>query len=341
MLNLLKELCRVYGTSGDEKRVAEYIVNRIKDISGVTYRVDALGSVIAFKKGKAAPKNSVMLDAHMDEVGFIVTDIDEKGFIRFAAVGGIDESVLLGRRVVVGEGFTHGVIGLLPVHLLDAQAQKTLPPIKEMFIDIGANSKEQASEYASPGDFAYFYSEFIEFGDNKVKCRTIDDRFGCAVMLKIIEQPLECDTWFSFSVQEEVGTRGAAVTAFSVNPDYSVIIEATTAADIIEVEGASRVSVQGEGPAVSFMDRTTVYNKELYRQAMETAGAKGVKCQIKTLIAGGNNAGAIHKSRCGVKTLTVSLPCRYIHSAASVADMRDAQETVKFVEAVLPMLWND
>lgn len=341
MIDLLRELCSIYGTSGDETRVAEYIINKIKDIEGVTYHVDALGSVVVLKRGKEKPKNKVMLDAHMDEVGFIVTGVDEKGFLKFATVGGIDSSVLLGRRVVVGERFINGVIGLEPVHLLDEDSKKKLPPVNEMFIDIGADSKEDAEKVVSLGDFAYFYSEFTEFGDEKVKCRAIDDRLGCAVMLKMIEKPLKYDTWFSFSVQEEVGTRGAAATAFSVNPDYSIVIEATTAADIIGVEGGNRVCVQGEGAAVSFMDKSTIYNKELYTKAMETARKKGVKCQSKTLIAGSNNAGSIHKSRAGIKVLTVSLPCRYIHSAASVADIRDLDEIVKFIDAVLPMLWNN
>ncbi|HZJ75163.1 MAG TPA: M42 family metallopeptidase [Clostridia bacterium] len=341
MLELLKELCSIYAVSSDESSVADYIIEKIKDIEGVSFSVDALGSVVVFKQGKKQPKNKVMLDAHMDEVGFIITDIDENGFLRFNTVGGIDESVLLGRRVVVGERLINGVTGLTPVHLLDESAKTKLPSVKDMFIDIGAKDKEQAEEYVSIGDFAYFYSEFTVFGDEKIKARAIDDRFGCAVMLKLINSPLLYDTWFSFSVQEEVGTRGAGVTAFSVNPDYSLVIEATTAADIIDVTGSSRVCVQGDGPAISFMDRTTIYNKELYKKAMETAKAKGVKCQSKTLVAGGNNAGVIHKSREGVKVLTVSLPCRYIHSAVSVADIKDVEETVKFVEAVLPVLWND
>ncbi|OQA48849.1 MAG: putative aminopeptidase YsdC [Firmicutes bacterium ADurb.Bin300] len=341
MLNLLRELCSIYGTSGNENGVAQYIVEKIKNIEGVTYHIDALGNVIVFKKGKNSPQRTVMLDAHMDEVGLIVLDADEKGFVKFATVGSIDEKVLLGRRVVVGEKLINGVIGLKPIHLLDEEAKKKLPSVNEMYIDIGAKDKAQAQEYVSPGDCAYFFSEFTVFGENKVKCRAIDDRFGCAAMLQLIQLPLEYDTWFSFSVQEEVGLRGAGVSSFSVNPDYAVIIEATTAADIIGVEGGDRVCVQGEGPAISFGDRTTLYNKELYKKAMETARAKGVKCQLKTRIAGGNNAGAIHKSRSGVKVLTVSLPCRYIHSAASVADLRDAEETVRFIRAVLPMLWND
>ncbi len=341
MLKLLRELCSIYAVSSDEERVRNYITEKIKNIQDVTYSIDPLGNVIAFKKGEKQPKNKVMLDAHMDEVGFIITGIDENGFLTFDTVGGIDESVLLGRRVVVGEQFVNGVIGLVPVHLLDESAKTKLPSIKEMFIDIGAKDKKEAREYVGIGDFAYFYSEFTVFGDEKIKARAIDDRFGCAVMLKLLSSPLEYDTWFSFSVQEEVGTRGAAAAAFSVDPDYCLVIEATTAADIIDVKGSSRVCVQGDGPAISFMDRTTIYNKELYKKAMETARAKGVKCQSKTLVAGGNNAGVIHKSRKGVKVLTVSLPCRYIHSAVGVADIKDVNETVKFVNAVLPILWND
>ncbi len=341
MLNLLRELCSIYAASGAEYKVAQYIVETIRSIEGVTYHIDALGNVLVFKKGKNRPKKTVMLDAHMDEVGFIILDSDDNGFLKFACIGSVDEKVLLGRRVVVGESQINGVIGLKPVHQLNEEEKKKLPSVNEMYIDIGARDRVQALRCVSPGDLAYFFSRFTVFGENKVKCRAIDDRFGCAALLQIIQLPLEYDTWFSFSVQEEVGLRGAGVSSFSVNPDYAVIVEATTAADIIGVEGGDRVCVQGEGPAISFADRTTLYNKELYNKAMKNARAKGIKCQLKTRIAGGNNAGAIHKSRSGVKVLTVSLACRYIHSAASVADLRDAQEAVRFIRAVLPMLCND
>lgn len=341
MLELVKSLCTLYGTSGDEGRVADFIIDYISKIDGVSFDVDALGSVVVFKKGRNTPANKVMLDAHTDEVGLIINEITDEGFIKFATVGGINENVLIGRRVRVGGGLLPGVIGLKPVHLLSDDERKTLPKVKDMYIDIGASTRDEAAKFVSEGDFAYFDSDFVEFGEYKVKCRAIDDRYGCALMLKLLSEELEYDTWFSFSVQEEVGSRGAKVTAYNVAPDYAVVLEATTAADIIDVEGAKRVCVQGDGPAVSFMDRGTVYSKELCRRAIDTARAQGVPCQYKTLVAGGNNAAAVHKAGAGVKVLSVSIPCRYLHSAVSVADKRDFEHAYAFVKAVLPMLYND
>lgn len=341
MIDILRELCSLYGASGDEKDVAAYIADKLKNVAGLSVEIDALGSVIVFKKGVAVPKNKVLLDAHTDEVGLMINDISTDGFLSFDTVGGIDPAVLIGRRVVVGKARLPSVIGLKPMHLLAETEKKTMPAVRELCIDIGALCAEEAEERISVGAYAYFDSDFIAFGDGKVKCRAIDDRFGCAVMLALLLEPLQYDTWFSFSVQEEVGLRGASASAFSIAPDCALVLEATTAADIPDVEGGARVCVQGEGPAVSFMDRSTVYDKKLYKTALDAAQRAGVKCQSKTLVAGGNDAGAIHKSRGGVRTLTVSLPCRYIHSGACVADTRDMEESLRFLRAVLPIMWND
>ncbi len=341
VIDTLKELCALYGASGDERDIAAYITYKLKNIEGVNLEVDPLGSVIVTKKGAAAPKYKVLLDAHTDEVGVIITDISGDGFLSFTTVGGIDPAVLIGRRVVAGKLKIAGVIGLKPVHLLAESDKKTIPPVKDLRIDIGARTESEAAAFVGAGDYAYFDSDFIAFGDNKIKCRAFDDRVGCAILLTLLNEPLAYDTQFSFSVQEEVGLRGAAAAAFTAAPDYALVLEATTAADIPDIEGGARVCVQGEGPAVSFMDKSTVYDKQLYETAMRVARESGVKCQSKTLVAGGNDAGAIHKSRGGVKTLTVSVPCRYIHSAVSVADVRDIEETLRFLRAVLPILWND
>ena len=321
MLETLKTLCELNGTSGREETVRDYIIDRIR--KHCEYTVDPLGNVLVFKKGRKCPKNKVMLTAHMDEVGFIITYITDDGYLKFDSVGGIDEKVTVGRNVTVGEKQIPGVIGIKAIHLCEGDEREKAPKIKDLYIDIGANSKKQAEEFVEIGDAAYFVSAFESIGVNKVKAKAIDDRFGCSVMLKMIESELEYDMHFAFLVQEEVGLRGAGAAAYTVKPDYALVIEATTAADVANVSGADRVCIQGEGAVVSFMDRSTVYNRELYKRAFRLAEDNGIKIQTKTAVAGGNDAGAIHKANAGIKTLTVSLPCRYIHSATSLADTRD------------------
>lgn len=321
MLKTLKTLCELNGTSGREEKVREYILGRIE--GKCEYKVDPLGNVIAFKKGQKRAKNKVMLTAHMDEVGFIITYITQDGFLRFDTVGGIDEKVVAGRAVTVGEKEIPGVIGLKPIHLTEKTDEGKVPPVSKLYIDIGAASKEEAEKYVSVGDSAYFISAYEKLGSNKVKAKAIDDRFGCAVMLDMIENETEYDAYFVFLVQEEVGLRGSIAAAYAVNPDYAIVLEATTAADVAGVKDEDSVCLLSKGAVISFMDRSTVYDRKLFKRAFELAEKNNVACQVKTAVAGGNDAGSIHKSRGGVYTLTVSLPCRYIHSATCVADERD------------------
>ena len=332
MLDTLRTLCNLNGISGREDSVRDYIISQIKDYC--EYSVDPLGNLIAFKKGKKEAKNIVMIDAHMDEVGMIVTGIDNDGFIKFAKVGGIDSKVIIGRSVRIGEKNIPGVLGIKPIHLIKKSDEEKIPSDDEMYIDIGAKDKESAMKLVSLGDEIHFESEFIEFGDGFIKSKALDDRVGCAIMINLIRSDLEYDCRFSFSVQEEIGTRGAMASAFTVAPDYSVVVETTTAADISGVEGSDRVCICGEGGAVSFMDRSTVYNHDMYLKAMKIASDKGIKAQTKTRVAGGNNAGAIHKSRGGVSVVTISVPCRYLHSPCCVCKYSDIESSRNLIKAL-------
>lgn len=319
MLETLKELCLLNGISGDEKNVRDYIISRIE--GKCEYKIDPMGNLLAFKKGKSTPKNKVMISAHMDEVGFIVTYICDNGCLKFINVGGVDPKVAVGRAVKVGD--TVGVIGNKALHLTQGDEEKTVPKLDKLYIDIGAKNKEEAEKHVSLGDPVYFVSDFVPFGQDKIKAKAIDDRFGCAIMLKLIESELEFDCNFAFLVQEEVGCRGAAAAVFSIRPDYAIVLESTTASDISGVSEENAVCVQGKGAVVSFMDRSTIYNRDLFKGAFALAKKKGIPVQTKTTVAGGNDAGAIHKACEGVYTTAVSLPCRYIHSGTSVGDTKD------------------
>ena len=332
MLELIKELCALSGISGRENVVRDYIIEKIKDYA--EYSIDPLGNLIVFKKGKNPAKNKVMLDAHMDEVGLIVTGITSDGFLKFTKVGGINSKVILGRSVKVGEKAVNGVIGIKPIHLVDKDKEDAIPSADELYIDIGAADKAEAETVVSLGDAVWFSSGFEEFGDGFVKAKALDDRAGCAILIELIRSELEYDAWFSFSVQEEIGTRGAQTSAFSIAPDYAVVVETTTAADISGVKDNNRVCICGKGGAVSFMDRRTVYDKALFDRAFEIAAEKNILCQPKTVVAGGNDAGAIHKSRGGVRVLTVSVPCRYLHSPSCVIKFSDVDESMKLIKAL-------
>ncbi len=332
MLETLKDLCLLNGTSGREEKVRDYITSRID--GKCEYKIDPMGNILAFKKGKIEPKNKVMLSAHMDEVGFIVTYICDNGFLKFTSVGGIDSKVISGRTVIVGEKEITGVIGNKALHLTEGDEDKTAPKLSSMYIDIGAKSKKEAEELVSIGDAVYFNSDFVMFGNDKIKAKAIDDRFGCAVMIEMIESDLKYDTYFAFLVQEEVGCRGAGPAVFSLRPDYSIVIEATTAGDIAGVSEENSVCFHNKGAVVSFMDRSTVYNYNMFKQAFITAKKHGINIQAKTTVAGGNDAGTIHKSCEGVYTMAVSLPCRYIHSGTSVADIRDMESCLQLARVL-------
>lgn len=328
MIDTLKELCQLAAPSGREGRVADYILERIP--LGCEVSCDKMGNITVFKKGKNQAKIKVMLDAHMDEVGFIVTYITDDGLLKFTTVGGVDGSVIIGRRVVFENGI-YGIIGAKPVHLMSGDEGKKVPKIDSMYIDIGASSKNEVQENISLGDMAVFDCDFAALGDEKIKAKAIDDRAGCAVLLSLLNEELEYDMYFNFSVQEEIGLRGAATAAYAIAPDSAIVVEATTAADYRGVAGEKQVCRLGAGAALSFMDGATLYDKDYFDAAMSAAKQAGIPVQAKSAVAGGNNAGAIHKSRGGVRTLAVSVPCRYIHTASCIADTRDIKAVADLV----------
>lgn len=251
---MLNELCNLNGISGREHAVRDYIISHLP--SDAEYRIDPLGSLIVYKKGKAEPKNKVMLDAHMDEVGFIITYITDDGYLKFTTVGGIDERVIFGRAVKVGKELIPGVIGGKAIHQTTSEERGKLPSVEDMYIDIGASSKKEALSHVSLGDAVYFDSCYREFGDGFIKAKAIDDRVGCEILLRLINSDLPYSATFCFSVQEEIGTRGAAAAAYSVAPDFAIVVEGTTAADISGVPdekkslpfgGRCRCQLYGQG----------------------------------------------------------------------------------------------
>lgn len=331
MIDELKELCMLNGTSGDEACVREYIKSRI-NAGEVT--VDNLGNLIVFKKGRKTPKNKIMFAAHMDEVGFMITDISEDGFLSFGAVGGINPAVAIGRALRLESGAL-GVIGTKALHQQTKEERGNMPGFDEIYLDIGAGSREEAEKLAPRGSCAYFDSDFFEFGDGFIKGKAIDDRAGCLVMMDMINGEPEYDAWYAFTVQEEIGTRGAKAAAFTIAPDIAIVLETTTACDIAGVSGGKRVCELGKGAVVSYMDRSTVYDRGLYNLAFDNAKVNNIPVQTKTFIAGGNDSGAIHVSRGGVRTCAISIPCRYLHSPSCVIKESDYYAVKALAEKML------
>lgn len=330
-MNLLEKLCLANGTSGDENAVRNTIINMLPD--DCTYIVDPVGNLIVEKKGETQPENKVALFAHMDEVGFIVTYINDEGYVYVDSVGGIDESALFSKKVTINGCV--GVAGGKAIHQCSGDESKKIPKITDAAIDLGFESKEEAEKYISLGDFGYFKSDFVEFGKGYIKSKALDDRVGCAVLLELLQKKSKINYTAVFTVQEEIGARGAAVAAYTVKPDYAIVIESTTASDIPDTPDRKKVCKLSEGAVVTFMDRGTIYNKDLYKKAFEIAKENEIPCQTKTVVAGGNDASAIHKAAGGIKTIAVSLPCRYIHSGSSVCNSKDIESVEKLVNALL------
>jgi endoglucanase len=324
MFDLLNVLSNLNAVSGDEKNIREYIIKELEN-KNCEIKTDNLGNLIVFKKGRNRPKNKLILCAHMDEVGFIVTGINADGFLSLSAIGGISDTVIYGRHIIFKNGIT-GVIGGKPVHQLEGEEKEKQPKLSALYADIGAASKEEAEKHISLGDVAYFTSQYSEFGTDCIIGKAIDDRLGCALMLDLLKTELEYDVHFVFTVQEEVGTRGAGVAAFTVKPDFALVLEATTACDIPSVENEKQVCRLNAGTVVPFMDKGTVYDKELYNLAFNTAKENNLKCQTKTQVAGGNDSAAIHKSVGGIRTISLCAPCRYLHSPSCVINKNDVRE---------------
>lgn len=337
MIETLKTLCALSGVSSFEDPVRDYLMEQAKPYAD-RMRVDNLGNLIIFKKGAKTTGNKLMLCAHMDEVGLLIRQITDEGYLKFSPIGGIDRRVLIGKRVFIGWNRIPGIIGLKAVHLTTAEERDKVPRLKEFYLDIGAKDREEAEALVSLGDFAVFDDECLEYGNGMFKAKAIDDRVGCAVMLKLLQRELPMDCTFVFTVQEEVGTRGAFGAVFSITPEIALVLETTTAADLPGVKGQKRVCAPGQGPVISLMDGGTIYDKELFRLMCDSADRAGIPWQVKHYIAGGNDSRAIQRTKSGVRVAGLSAAVRYLHAPTSVGSVRDFEQMLElaavFVDAI-------
>lgn len=317
----LKELTSFAGVSGGEKEVRDAIMKELQSM-GVPFETDVLGNVIA-KKGCKGPK--VLLDAHMDEVGFMIVFIEKNGFLRFRTIG-VPASVLVSKRIFIGKDKVPGIIGAKAIHLQQPKERESVIPVDQLFIDIGAKSKEDAEKKVKVGDYAVFDTEFEELSPGIVKAKALDDRVGCAILFEILKENWEnVQLHAVFATQEEVGLRGARVAAYRVAPDMGIALEGTVCADIPLADKDAYATKVGEGAAISFMDRGSLPSRSMVREIMRLAKENNIPVQFREATSGGNDAGAIQAARAGCPVASISVPCRYIHTPFAVASMNDVK----------------
>lgn len=323
MKDLIRKLTEAYGPSGAEDSVREVIRKEVEPYVD-EIRVDALGNLICCKKGHGGKK--IMLDGHMDEIGLMVTHIDDNGFLRFGTIGGVNPFVALGQRVYFANG-TFGVVGSERVD--DPKDLK----VEKLFIDIGARNKEEAQAKVRVGDSAAFFQPFIDLG-SRVIAKAMDDRVACAVIIETLRRLSETrhEIFAVFSSQEEVGLRGARVAAFGIEPDVGIAIDVTRTGDT--PKGITMDVSLGKGAAIKVKDSSVICHPGLRNYMVQIAEANGIPYQLEVLEAGGTDSGAIQLTKAGIPAGVISVPCRYIHSPCEMVDMGDVEACVKLCKAL-------
>lgn len=323
MKDLIKKVTEAFGPSGAEGSVREVIRKEIEPYVD-EIRVDALGNLIALKKGKGGKK--VILDGHMDEIGLMVTHIDDKGFLRFGNIGGVNPFVALGQRVY----FENGTMGVIGSERVDDPKDLKL---EKLFIDIGAKSKEEAAAKVNVGDSCAFYQPFVDLGD-RVVAKAMDDRIACVVIIEVLKKLKDAphDIYAVFATQEEVGLRGARAAAYGITPDVGIAFDVTRTGDTPKAR-TMEVSLGG-GAAIKVKDSSVIAHPALKNYMVKVAKEKGIKYQMEVLEAGGTDTSAIQMTKAGIPAGCISIPCRYIHSPCEMVDMGDVEACVLLAKAL-------
>jgi len=332
---LLKALTEAFGVSGDEQEVRDILREHISPHCDEV-ETDALGNLVAIKRGSEdGPK--VMIAAHMDEIGLMVTSIEKTGFLRFSPIGGVDPRVLVSKAVHVGKGRIPGVIGAKPIHLQKREEADSPFELDALLIDIGAKDKDEAEKLVKLGDGIVFATRYQDIGSNRAKAKAFDDRVGCAVLAEILSMDRRWDLSLQavFTSQEEVGARGAQVAAYRLEPDLAIALEGTTASDVPGSKEHQYSTALGKGPAITHADASFVADPRIVRRLVEAAEAANIPFQMRELVVGGTDAGRIHLLREGIPAGAVSVPTRYIHSPVSIIDRSDYENATKLVAAFL------
>jgi len=331
---LLKRLTEASGVSGNEKEVRDLIMSSLEGYVD-ELKTDRIGNLIVHKKGSNPSGKRLMIAAHMDEVGLLVKDIDSSGLLKFMPVGGIDKRVLVSKAVTIGEKKLPGVIGAKPIHLQKRDEWSKVLDIDDLYIDIGATSKEEAERQVSIGDYVAFDTPYSEMGNGTIKAKSLDDRVGCSILIDILKSDIDADIYGAFTVMEEVGLVGAGPAAYQIKPHMAIVLEGTLCYEIDELDSHQMPTMLGKGPAISLIDRTTVYDRSLREQVVKIAQENKIPYQFRKTSMGGNDSGRIHISGTGCATTGISVPTRYIHSPLSLISKSDYDNTYRLVEAII------
>ena len=337
----LKTLCELNALGGREEAVRKAVYDICVDKLGKdAVSFDGMGSVIAVRKAKNAKLPRVMFAAHMDEIGLIAVSVTDDGLINFRAAGSVDPRVLLSKRVMVGygEAAVPGVIGYMPIHLQSEDEYHAAPTLEKLSVDIGAKDKAEAESKAPKGTHITFATKYTEFGDGFVCTKALDDRVGVYNMLRLLDADYDGELTLAFTSREEVGLRGSKTAGFRVQPDIAIVLEGTTANDLGDTEDQFKVCIPGQGPCVSFMDLSSIADRDLFKLVLKAGQEASVPHQIKKYVAGGNDAGAIQRAGAGCKTVVISVPCRNIHSPSSVCSLKDVDNQYHLAQATLKHL---
>ncbi|MEQ8241136.1 MAG: M42 family metallopeptidase [Cyclobacteriaceae bacterium] len=334
-INLLKAICETPGAPGFEQPIRQLIIQEIKNHVD-DLKIDNMGNVVAFKKGRSAEK-SVMVAAHMDEIGFLVSHIDEKGFIRFQTLGGFDPKTLTAQRVIIhGKNPIIGVMGSKPIHVMKPDERNKPPKIEEYFIDCGM-SKEELEKVIEIGSPITRERDLIEMG-NCVNCKSIDNRVSVYILveaLKMMQEPAY-DTYGVFTVQEEVGIRGANVAAHTLNPDFGIALDTTIAYDLPGAQAHEQVTSLGGGTAVKIMDAMTICDSRMVSFLKQTADKHQIKWQPEILAAGGTDTSGVQRmGKNGSIAGAISIPTRHLHQVIEMADKDDITRSIQLLIAAL------
>jgi len=337
-LPLLESLSNAFGVSGFEDEVREKIQTIVAPFADAL-RTDVLGNLLATRHGRT--ERTFMLDAHMDEIGLMISHVEDAGFLHFVTIGGWDTRILPAHAVTIrtrAGGSVRGVIGSLPPHILTPEERDRPIPLDGMFIDVGARSADEVARWGVRlGDPAVPAYPFERLPDGSVLGKALDDRVGCVVLIKVLErlaaEAPEMTVVCNFAIGEETGLRGARTAAYQIMPEIALAIEGTVASDVPGVAAPRRLTTAGSGPAITLADRSLIVSPRFVRALERTAEDHHIPYQLKRPLYGGTDAGAIHTSVGGVLAGSVSVPCRYIHAPLSLLRLSDVEETIRLVTA--------
>ncbi len=339
-----KELSNLVGVSGFEDAVSSYLLDELESNNLVDKAwIDAMGNLLAVKNG-TEENERILFDAHTDEIGFMVSHIDKRGFLRFQLIGGWDKRILPGKPVILqnddGTQF-HGIIGAKPPHLTSIEERKKLINVSSMYIDLGMSSSEEVKKNnINIGSVGTVFTPFVEMGDGMVRGKAFDDRTGCNVLLQLLKllkggPELKSTLLFNFAVQEELGMRGAITGTFNLNPTMGIAIENTTAADVPDIKESECPAYLGKGPAITIADKSMISSRYMNKRLVHNAKMSNIPCQYKRPLYGATDASQIQRVKAGVPTTVVSVPCRYIHSSTSLLKIQDIYDTVLLLDVFI------